>query len=273
MKKTTKDRSTAAKIAAKRRAGRPRVADELDRMREFLKTNCQGEANEISNADLADKIYGKLKRERGEPQWDFDQRVADRTRKVRKRVQQLRKGGHPVCLAFKRHQGYFWGMTNADILATAAYFNDRATTSYAVAAKILGRTTIEQQATHAAEKLDAEQDEAAREAALQKLVERLTRNPVTRTVFLRVVGDTMSAEEKARLEGKLDAVREKLVELLAMLDGTGLGERLAATGGSAHHRDLPTPQATARQATESTDLPSQGYGAAKKKAEVSHGEG
>jgi len=223
------DRSTAAKVRAKRKAAAPNVRKELEALERILKTSAVGPANALSNAVLSDMLWGKLPDDAG------GRNVHDqRQRKLRLRVMQLRRGGNPVALALGRCGGYFWPDGSPDSLAalraTSEMLDKRAETSHKLAARLVGLGAIEYQAERAAARIDNEAEQDKQEAAMRQFVERVTRNPMTAKVFLKVVGQRSFGEEKARLAKLQSEIRAKMTRLKMLFDA-GLEEVQSALGG------------------------------------------
>jgi len=207
-------RKAAAKVAAIRRAGKHVVKEELDALRKILESH-KGPSNAVSNAGLAAALWGELLQ---------GQRDIARERKLRTRVLQLRKSGCPIALYIGKGNGYFWADGSAESLQalreTSEMFDHRADTSHKIAARLVGMDLIDYQAQRAAAKIDDEAEQEKQEAALRTFVERVTRNPLTMKIFVRVVGERMSEDEKAELEAEraqLAALRAKIREQLAGL--------------------------------------------------------
>jgi len=207
-------RKAAAKVAAIRRAGKPVVKDELDSLRTIMESH-KGPSKAISSAALTAALWGEV---------EDGLRDRDRERKLRTRVLQLRNSGCPIALRIGQGNGYFWADGSAESLQalrdTSEMFDRRADTSHKIAARLVGMDLIDYQAQRAAAKIDDESEQEKQEAALRTFVERVTRNPLTMKIFVRVVGERMSEDEKAELEAEraeLAAVRAKIREQLAGL--------------------------------------------------------
>ena len=227
MAKKKLDRSTAAKVRQKRKAARPNVRKELESLERILKECAVGPKQALSNAVLTDMLWGRLQEGSG------GRNVHDvRQRQLRKRVMQLRRGGSPVALALGRCGGYFWPDDSRESLAarraTSEMLDKRADTSHALAARLVGLGRVEYLAKRAAAKI-AEEEEPQQEAALRQFVDGLNRNPITRAILLKVVGEPGSAKAKARLATLLEAQRKRTLRLIALSDA--LQEEVAGMAG------------------------------------------
>jgi len=205
-KRKTLDRSTAASIGRKKMNAQLQAIKDQDSILEIIKTHASARWP-ISNKELAVVMYGELDRERlGDD--EYLKLKSERERLVRARVLALRERRHPIVLAVDTNGGYFYGEKVDDILPTVNLFNERAKRSYRVASKLMGRELLDHQAAVVADEITAETVEANQEAAMRKFLKRIMRNPITRLVYLRVVGQTITDEDRA----KLDAERASLVE-------------------------------------------------------------
>jgi len=223
------DRSTAAKVSAMRRKAIPNVKLDLDKLGWILETEALGPQHAISNATLADMLWGEL------PDGCNRRDTQDqRQRMVRKRVQQLRGSGSPIALALGSGGGYFWADGSPESLAalraTSEMLDKRADMSHKMAARLVGIDVVEYQAQRAAATIDNEQEQEKQEAALRQFVERVTRNPLTRKLFLKVVGQRSSGKEKAALAALRKTMAEKLLRLKRVLEA-GLEEVTGESGG------------------------------------------
>jgi len=284
MRRRTKlDRSTAARVAAIRKSRQWIVREELDNLLAILaKINRPPEA--LSNSELAERLWGPIPPD--VPAADAALRIGVRNRLLRTRVKQLRSAGHPVALALGRGGGYFLADDSRESVVslrrTSEMLDERADTSHRLAAKLIGLGLTTHQADRVAEKIEmGDIPIEEKERALQSFVKRVMRNPLTRTVFVRVVGERASPEEReqiARLaeqrsaidaeraavaaeRAKLEELRFELLEALAPIvetlrSGTPLPDPLPR-GGEAPPQPLPqggeAPPQPLPQGGEGTD--------------------
>ena len=136
-------------------------------------------------------------------------------------------------MALGRCGGYFWPDDSRESLAalraTSEMLDKRADTSHALAARLVGLGLVEYLAKRAAAKIALEEEDQ-QEAALRQFVERVTRNPLTKAIFLKVVGERGSGKDKAALARLRAATAEKMLRLRTMFDA--MREEVAGlTGG------------------------------------------
>ena len=213
-KRKTLDRSTAASVGRKKANAQLQAIKDQDSILDIIR-NHASPARPISNRDLAIVMYGELDRERlGDDEY-FKLR-GERERLVRARVLALRERRHPIVLAVDTNGGYFYGERVDEILPTVNLFNERAKRSYRVASKLMGRELLDHQAAVVADEITKEVVEENQEAAMRKFLKRIMRNPITRVVYLKVVGQTISDEDRAKLDAERLQIEAERIEL-AML--------------------------------------------------------
>jgi len=205
-KRKTLDRRTAAIVGRKKANAQLEAIKEQQSILSIIKNHASAE-RPISNPDLAAVMYGPLDEERLGVD-EYRKLKGERERLVRARVLALREQRHPIVLAVDTNGGYFYGQKVDDILPTVNLFNQRAKRSYRMASKLMGRELLDHQAAVVADEITKEAVEANQEAAMRKFLKRIMRNPITKKVYLKVVGQTITDEDRA----KLDAERASLVE-------------------------------------------------------------
>ncbi|NQT19600.1 MAG: hypothetical protein HQ592_07840 [Planctomycetes bacterium] len=218
-----------AAVTAIRKARRPLVSSELRELKNILE-RVTVPRQAISNEELANKLLGKIRATRLGAA-EAKREAERRKRLIRKRVHQLRRAGYPIALALGTNGGYFWATADKDSIdclrRTSEMFDRRADTSHQHAARLVGLGLVEYQAQRAAARIDTEQERETQESALRQFVERVTRNPMTRKIFARVLGERLTDHEKAKLlkqRQKLIAERQRIRKglraLLRDLDDT-----------------------------------------------------
>ena len=103
----------------------------------------EGRENGLRARDLVEAITG----EKSTPK---------RERHLRQCITQLRMFGHPICAT--PDDGYFWGMTDEEINATARNLTSRSMTGLTLAARMTGRN-VEDLASEYALKMEGVGDE------------------------------------------------------------------------------------------------------------------
>ena len=215
-KRKTMDRSTAAIVARKKANAQLQAIHDQDTILEVIRTRASA-ANPISNSDLAKVMYGEPDLDRVGEQ-EYRKLKSERERLVRQRVLSLRERRVPIVLAVDTNGGYFYADKLDEILPTVNLLNERAKRSYRLASKLMGRELLDHQAAVVAEAITAEAIEANQEAALRKFIKRLLRHPVTRPIYLKVVGSTMSDEDRAKLDEARKQVEAERIDLAIKLN-------------------------------------------------------
>lgn len=216
-----------AAVAAIRKARSPLVGAELEKLMKVLE-GATHPHRAISNEELADRLWGGISRS-AMPASEARRENERRKRLVRRRVQQLRRAGCPIALALGTSGGYFWATAEKDSIdclrRTSQMLDRRADTSHKLAARLVGLGVVEYQAQRAAARIDNEEERETQESALRQFIERVTRNPITRNIFTRVLGERLTDGEKAKLmkqQRELIAEKQRIrKELRALLSNLG----------------------------------------------------